>query len=41
MFTDLSEKTDNTAILFLSQNGIMDSYADGSFRPNNMITVAE
>ena len=41
MFTDLSEKPDNTAILFLTQNGIMDGYADGSFRPNNMITVAE
>lgn len=41
MFTDLSERADNTAILFLTQNGIMDGYADGSFRPNNMVTVAE
>lgn len=41
MFTDLSERTDKTAILFLTQNGIMDGYADGSFRPNNMVTVAE
>lgn len=41
MFTDLSERTDKTAIVFLTQNGIMDGYADGSFRPNNMVTVAE
>ena len=41
MFTDLSERTDKTAILFLTQNGIMDGYVDGSFRPNNMVTVAE
>lgn len=41
MFTDLNENTYSDAIKFVTEAGIMKGYFDGSFRPNETVTVAE
>lgn len=41
MFTDLNENTYTDAIKFVTAVGIMTGYADGSFKPDNPVTVAE
>lgn len=41
MFNDLNENTYTDAIKFVTQAGIMTGYPDGSFRPNEPVTVAE
>lgn len=41
IFKDVDETFNNRAICFVTRNGIMSGYADGSFRPNETVTVAE
>lgn len=41
MFTDLNENTYTNAIKFVIESEIMKVYPDGSFRPNEPVTVAE
>ena len=41
IFKDVDDTLDNTAIRFVARNGIMDGYADGSFQPDETVTLAE
>ncbi len=41
VFNDISEHWGTEAILFLSDEGIVNGYSDGSFRPDNTVTRAE
>lgn len=40
-FNDIGSSSNKTAILYLSDNGVIKGYSDGSFKPNDSINRAE